>query len=272
MDTSGRAILLAGSTVMIALLGMFATGVNFMYGLAIASVFAVLLTLAASLTLLPAMLSKFGHRILRPSRAWRGNLLARRAAALSCAAGDEVTVAGHSRWRKWSETVQTRPWPLAIVSLAVMVALLLPVFALRLNPSDAGNDPTTTSTRRAFDLLAKGFGPGFNGPLSIVAELPNRDRAAALAALRGAVSHAPDVVAVTSPRIAPSGTVAVIEAYPRSAPQAAATTSLVNRLGHQVLPPLERSTRTRVLVAGFTAGAIDFAHVLSSKLPLLSGS
>ncbi len=271
MNTSGRAILLAGGTVMIALLGMFATGVDFMYCLAIASVLAVLLTLAATLTVLPAMLSQFGHRVVRPSRPRRRNLLAERAAAPSWARGDKVTIAGHSRWRQWSETIQARPWPLAIVALAVMVALLLPVFALRLNPSDAGNDPTNTSTRQAFDLLAKGFGPGFDGPLSIVAELPNRDRAAALSALRAALSHAPDVVAVTPPRIAPSGTVAVIEAYPRSAPQAAATTSLVNRLRHQVLPPLERSTRTRVLVAGFTASAVDFAHVLSSKLPLFIG-
>jgi putative drug exporter of the RND superfamily len=272
MDTSGRAIVLAGTTVVIALLGMFATGVSFMYGLAIASVLAVLLTLAASLTVLPAMLSRFGHRIVQ--RQARGRRRFVRRAAPSGGSTDGhlgvATVASHSRWRQWSQIVQARPWPLALVSLALMIVLLLPVFGMRLNPSDAGNDPAGTSTRRAYDMLAQGFGPGFNGPLLIVAELPNGSQAA-LPALRAAVNHTPDVVAVTPPRIAPSGKVAVIEAYPGSAPQAAATTDLVNRLRNTVLGPVEQRTGTTTLVGGFTAGAIDFAHVLSTKLPLFIG-
>src|SRR3984885_2514305 len=165
MDTSGRAILLAGSTVVIALLGMFATGVSFMYGLAIASVLAVLLTLAASLTLLPALLSRFGARMVRPRGERRRRLPVRSPAQANATA---VAVAPRaSAWRRWSETVQKRPWPLAIVSLAVMVALLAPVFAMRLDTSDAGNDPDNVSSHQAFDLLAQGFGPGFNGPLSL---------------------------------------------------------------------------------------------------------
>jgi putative drug exporter of the RND superfamily len=269
MDTSGRAILLAGATVVIALLGMFATGVSFLYGLAIASVIAVLLTLAASLTLLPALLSRFGSRLVRPRRARRG-LLRRRRAAVAMASGARVAapVSGRSAWRRWSETVQARPWPLAIVSVAVMIALLVPAFAMRLDTSDAGNDPANVSSRHAFDLLAQGFGAGFNGPLQLVAELPRRDQAAALPALRAAVSATPDVVAVTAPRIAPSGTVAVIQVYPGSAPQASATTNLVNHLRYDVLPPLEHRSGVRALVGGFTAGAIDFSHVLASKLPL----
>src|ERR1700733_3992073 len=114
MDTSGRAILLAGSTVVIALLGMFATGVSFMYGLAIASVLAVLLTLAASLTLLPALLSRFGARMVRPRGERRRRLPARRPAPAP--AHTSAAVAAASAWRRWSETVQKRPWPLAIVS------------------------------------------------------------------------------------------------------------------------------------------------------------
>jgi putative drug exporter of the RND superfamily len=274
MDTSGRAILLAGTTVIIALLGMFATGVSFMYGLAIASVFAVLLTLLASLTILPAMLSKFGHRIVRaPGTRQRSRFGRRRAAEPP----DDWAAAvmkerSRSRWRQWSLIVQARPWPLALASLTLMIVLLLPVFGLRLNPSDAGNDPANTSTRHAYDMLAKGFGSGFNGPLLIVAELPSGSQAAtALPAMRTAVKGTPGVVAVTPPRIAPSGKVAVFEAYPSSAPQAAATTTLVNRLRHEVLPPVEKGTGTTVLVGGFTAGAIDFAHVLSSKLPLFIG-
>jgi RND superfamily putative drug exporter len=263
MDTSGRAILLAGSTVIIALLGMFATGVSFMYGLAIASILAVLLTLGASVTVLPAMLSRFGHRVVA-----RWHPLSRRGAASS---DPGFPVTSRSRWRQWSELVQARPWPLAIASLAVIVALLLPVFALRLDPSDAGNDPAGTSSRQAFDLLAKGFGPGFNGPLLVVVQGPADRQAAALPRLRAAVSGTPDVVAVTPPRLAPNGTVAVFEAYPRSAPQAAATTNLVNNLRHNVVPPIKQQTGVKVLVGGFTAGAIDFSHVLASKLPLFIG-
>ena len=143
-----------------------------------------------------------------------------------------------------------------------------PVVAMRLDSSDAGNDPANTSSRHAFDLLAKGFGAGFNGPLLLVAELSGPGHAAALPALRAALSATPGVVAVTQPRIAPSGAVAVIQAYPDSAPQATATTNLVNRLRDRVLPALEHRTGMTVLVGGFTAASIDFSHVLGSKLPL----
>jgi putative drug exporter of the RND superfamily len=268
MDTAGRAVVLAGTTVVIALLGMFATGVSFMYGLSIASILAVLLTLVASLTILPALLSRFGHRVVGTADARPRRFGRRRGAVAETAVMKQRS---RSRWRQWSEIVQARPWPLALVSLGLMVALLLPVFALRLNPSDAGNDPAGTSTRHAFDMLAKGFGAGFNGPLLIVTELPGRSQAASLPAVRSAVARTPGVVAVTQPRVAPSGKIAVIEAYPSSAPQDAATTDLVNRLRHTVLPPLEHQSGATVLVGGFTAGSIDFSHVLSSKLPLFIG-
>ncbi|MGH2849404.1 MAG: MMPL family transporter, partial [Solirubrobacteraceae bacterium] len=261
MDTSGRAILLAGTTVVIALLGMFATGVAFMYGIAIASVLAVLLTLAASLTILPAMLSRWGHRIASAH-------IGRRArASVDPDELDPTAAASRTAWRRWSDTVQKRPRRLAFLSMAVMVALLLPVFALRLDTSDAGNDPSNTTSKQAFDLLAQGFGAGFNGPLLLVAELPKGSQNS-LPAIRGAALGTADVAAVTAPRISPNGQVAVMEAYPKSAAQAAATTDLVNRLRHDVLPPLERSTRTAVLVGGFTAGSIDFSNVLGGKLPL----
>ncbi len=265
MDTSGRAILLAGTTVTIALLGMFATGVSFLYGLAIASVLAVLMTMFASLTVLPAMLSKFGHRIVRPHARRR---FGRRGAA---AAAADDGAAHPSRWREWSRTVQRRPWPLALISLGVMIAVLLPVFALRLESSDAGNDPSGTHTREAFDLLARGFGPGFNGPLLIATELPSQNQTSTQEAVSAAVAKTPGVAAVTPARTSPSGNVAVFEAYPDSAPQAQATTDLVNHLRNDVAPPLEKQTGATVLVGGFTAGSIDFSHVLSVKLPLFIG-
>jgi RND superfamily putative drug exporter len=270
MDTSGRAILLAGTTVIIALLGMFATGVSFLYGLAISSCFAVLMTLVATLTVLPAMLSRFGDRIVRPRGARRGMFGRRRPVA---AEPPDAVIKAHSgsRWRQWSRTVQRRPWPLAVLSLGVMIALLLPVFVLRLQSSDAGNDPAGTSTRRAFDMLAQGFGAGFNGPLLIITELHGQNAESSLAQIRAAVHASSDVVAVTPPRLSPSGNLAVFEAYPGSSPQDPATTTLVNHLRHTVVPPLEHATGTSILVGGFTAGSIDFSHVLSTKLPLFIG-
>jgi putative drug exporter of the RND superfamily len=291
MDTSGRAVLLAGTTVVIALLGMFATGVSFLYGLSIASVLAVLMVLLASLTVLPAMLSRFGARIVRPRsprrRPFRRGTAATVPATVAgngavaavpgapvpangAAAASAATAASHSRWRQWSRTVQARPWPLTIISLGLMIVLLIPVFGLRLDSSDAGNDPSNTNTRHAFDLLAQGFGPGFNGPLLIVTELPNHSQAG-LPALAAAIGKTPNVVAVTQPRVSPSGTVATFTAYPGSAPQASATTALVNHLRDDVVPPLERQTGATVLVGGFTAGSIDFSHVLAKKLPLFIG-
>ncbi len=272
MDTCGRAIILAGSTVMIALLGMFATGVAFMYGLAIAAVIAVLLTLLASLTLLPALLARFGPRLVRPSDARGGRLKRTRPAARDTAAAAPSAVTNeHSAWRRWSGTVQRHPWPLAIISLAVMVALVTPVLALRLDESDAGNNPSRLSSRHAFDLLAQGFGQGFNGPLLLVAEISRHEQATTLSTLRSDVAGTPGVVAVTQPRISPSGSVAVLQAYPSSAPEALATTELVNHLRHTVLPPFEHSTGTPVLVGGFTAGSIDFSNYLANKLPLFFG-
>ncbi|HEY2771108.1 MAG TPA: MMPL family transporter [Solirubrobacteraceae bacterium] len=259
MDTSGRAILLAGTTVIIALLGMFATGINFLYGLAVASVLAVLLVLVASLTVLPAMLSRFGHRFVRPTRRER-----RRAA--------KGEAPRESSWRRWSITVQSHPRPLAALSLAFMVVCLLPVFGLRLDTSDAGNDPHDKSTYKAFTLLADGFGAGFNGPLTVAVEMPQgASQASQLATVRAAVQKTPDVVVVTSPRVSPSGNVAVMQAYPRTAPQDQATTDLVNHLRHDVLPPISKATGTTALVGGFTAGSIDFSNVLAGKLPLFIG-
>ena len=168
--------------------------------------------------------------------------------------------------------MQSRPWPLAILSLAVMIVLLLPVVGLRLESSDSGNDPSGTNTREAFDLLAQGFGQGFNGPLLIVdrrSEWATRRRPSPRFVTPS--STTPNVVAVTPPRISPAGNVAVFEAYPGSAPQAVATTNLVNHLRDDVLPPVKHQTGSTVLVGGFTAGSIDFSHVLADKLPLFIG-
>jgi RND superfamily putative drug exporter len=259
MDTAGRAVLFAGATVVIALLGMFALGVSFLYGLAVAAALAVLLVLAASVTLLPALLTFFGRRVGQPGRLAR--LIRRRPP------GDARTVGtGSGFWLRWIGAIQRHPAVAAIGATLLMLTLAAPALWLRLGSSDAGNDPTSYTSRQAYDLLAHGFGPGFNGPLSLVVQLPHRGDTAALATLRTVVAHTPDVVAVSPPRLNPTGNVAVISAYPRSSPQSSETTTLVKHLRSSVLPPVERQTRTTVYVGGATAIFIDFSGVLSAKL------
>ena len=147
-----------------------------------------------------------------------------------------------------------------------MIALLIPAFALRLDTSDAGNDPANHQLPARLRHARAGFRPGFNGPLTLVAEVRGRGQAAALAEIRLAALATPDVGAATEPRLSPSGRIGVIQVYPDSAPQASATTELVNTFRHRLLPPIEQRTGIPILVGGATAGSIDFSHVLSSKL------
>ena len=274
MDTAGRAVLFAGATVIIALLGQFALGISFLYGLAVASSLAVLMTMLAALSVLPALLSRFGERIARRGggrrRAGRG-----RAGDAQIAAGEAPHGAGGVQrpgfWARWAALVERHPWQGAIAGLAIMLTLCVPALALRLGNSDAGNNPPNQTTRQAYDLLAKGFGRGFNGPLQVVASLPRADDAAALASIGGALRASADVASVSPPRLSPRGSTAVFNVYPRSAPQALATAELVGTLRKHTLPPLAASTGTTLLVGGSNAIAIDFTQVIAGKLPLFVG-
>lgn len=256
MDTSGRAIVLAGCTVIIALLGMFTVGVAFLNGIAVAAAMTVALVLLASLTVLPALLSRYGEKVARGGRRARRRQEIRHD-------GDE-----RSLWRRWSAGVQRHPWLALGSSLALMLVVASPLLAMRLDSSDASNDPPSHSSYRAYEMLAAGFGKGFNGPLLVVVELPGGDHATALAQLSDQIRSTPDVAAVEPARLSPSGDTAVIRVFPSSAPEALATTELVNQLRSKVIPPVEHATGTTVLVGGFTAGSIDFSRVLSEKLPL----
>jgi putative drug exporter of the RND superfamily len=272
MDTAGRAVLFAGCTVVIALLGMMLLGVSFLYGVAISASIGVALVMLASLTMLPALLTLAGGRLARPSR------LARRRA------GRRPSEPGRGAWFRWSAVVRRRPWPIAIGATALMLLAAAPAIALRLGSSDASNDPSSQTTHRAYELLASGFGKGFNGPLLVVARLPHRPTAgtpaghtagvqdaAALARLRAALAAAPDVDSVSPARVNPSGEVATISVYPRSSPQAYATTRLISHLRGQVIPPIAREASMTVYVGGVTAGGIDFSSLLARKLPLFIG-
>ena len=256
MNTSGRAVVFAGVTVVIALLGMFALGVSLLNGAAVAAAIGVVLVLSASITLLPALLAFAGRRI---GEVGRGR------------ARDTGGAEPSRFWSRWVGQVQRRPALTAIAATAVLLVLAAPALGLRLASSDAGNDPASHTTRKAYDLLAKGFGPGFNGPLQVAVALPSQNGTAALAQLSGTLRSTPGVASVAAPRLSPGGTAAAVVAYPRTSPQSAQTSSLVTRLRDRVIPPLERSTGTRVFVGGATASQVDFSHVLSSKLPLFIG-
>jgi putative drug exporter of the RND superfamily len=283
MDTAGRAVLFAGCTVVIALLGMMLLGISFLYGVALSASIAVLLVMAASLTLLPALLTFAGTRLARPSRR------ARRRAA-------DAPESGGGAWLRWSAVVQRRPWAIATIATLTMLLIAAPAMALRLGSSDASNDPASETTHRAYELLARGFGRGFNGPLLVVAKLPHRSSgagaparsgeagpgtvrsaasagatAAALERLRAWLAAAPGVASVAPVRINPAGNVAAISVFPRSSPQAFATTRLVQRLRAGIAGPLMADASVTVYVGGVTAGGVDFATTLGHKLPLFIG-
>jgi RND superfamily putative drug exporter len=142
---------------------------------------------------------------------------------------------------------------------------------LRLASSDAGNDPASNTTRQAYDLLAKGFGPGFNGPLQFAVSLPKSGGSAALTQITGALHATKGIASVGAPRLNATGTAAAIVAYPTTSPQSAQTSSLVTQLRNRVIPPIENHTGARVYIGGATASQADFSHVLSSKLLLFIG-
>ncbi|HEY3866583.1 MAG TPA: MMPL family transporter, partial [Solirubrobacteraceae bacterium] len=282
LDTAGRAVLFAGTTVVIALLGMMLLGVSFLYGVAISASIGVLLVMLASLTLLPALLTTFGARVARPSRR------ARRRAAKAQTTTVATTPGEGGMWLRWSKFVQRKPWSIAVVSTLVMLLIAAPATALRLGSSDASNDPPGQTTHRAYELLAEGFGQGFNGPLLVVAKVPNPKKLqdaengvlstevahagkGSVEQLRAAIAATPGVASVAPAKLNPAGDVATITVYPHSSPQAYATTQLVERLRDQVDPPLEAHTGLTVYVGGVTAGAVDFATTLGHKLPLFIG-
>jgi putative drug exporter of the RND superfamily len=254
MNTAGRAMVFAGATVVIALLGMFALGVSFLYGAAIAASLGVLLVLVASLTLLPALLTFAGGRI-GAGRTRR----ARRPAT------------ENRFWSRWVGWIQRWPALAAIGATAVLFVLAVPTLGLRLGAGDAGNDSASQTTRKAYDLLAAGFGAGFNGPLQVAVELPRADRQAALVRLTSALRTTPGVASVATPRLNVAGDTAAIAVYPATSPQSAQTTSLVRHLRNEVLPPLAKATGAAIYVGGVTATQVDFAHVISGKLPLFIG-
>jgi len=272
VNTSGRAVLFAGVTVCIALLGMFALGVSFLYGVAIAAALGVAFTMATSVTLLPALLGFYGQKVL--SRKERRRIAEN---------GPEPERPGGLWWR-WAKLVESRPKTLAVLAAGFIVVIALPFFSLRLGSSDQGNGADSKTSKRGYDLLADGFGPGFNGPFLIAARVGGEADRATLSRLVDTLADTPGVASVTDPQYSPSGTAATISLFPTTSPQAAETSKLLNRLRDDVVPSVvgagaASSTAgqagtpagTQVYIGGATATGDDFSSVLQGKLPLFIG-
>jgi putative drug exporter of the RND superfamily len=254
LNTSGRAVLLAGLTVCVALLGLFALQVSFLYGVAVPLSLVVGLTMLASLTLLPAMLGFLGPKVLR--RAERSSLMRH---------GRQVEQAG-GFWLRWAEGHGGKAPVYGVLALAVIGVLAIPFFSMRSELLDASTDPPSSTTYQAYQLLAKGFGPGFNGPLELVGQVNSPADRARFAAFADLARSEPDVAEVLPPRISPNGKAEVAVVYPATGPQDAATTTLLDRLRAEV-PRAEAGSTLAIHIGGTTAESEDFSQVINSKLP-----
>jgi len=304
MDTAGRAVLFAGITVMISLLGMYIMEMNFIYGLAVGGSTTVGLMVLAALTLLPALLSLVGRRVDVTSRAalWSlivfaslslfgvifldtlelllvGSSLAVAIVALSFVVRSWRTPIKHrapkpkdqQRWFRWSRLVQKRPWTSFLAGLGFLSLLTIPLFNMRLALSDNGNRAEWQTARRAYDLLAEGFGPGFNGPLQLVAEVPVGTSEETIERIGAAVATDPDVVYV-SPAVSVPGDLRLWKVVQRESPQAEGTTELVHRLRDDVLPTAIGDSGVVVNVGGFTAIGVDLSGYFSRQVFLFVGA
>ena len=255
VTTAGRSVIIAGSTVVIAVLGLFLTGLPYMYGVAISASLAVLVVMVAAITLLPALLSYLGTRVDR----LRVPLLGRR---LKAAGGGESPAA------RWSHAVQRRPWTAAIVAAAILLALAAPALGMRLGFPDAGNDPPGTMTRQAYDLISEGFGPGANGPLVIAAELPSRAAQSKIDALAARIHQEEGVAFVSKPQVNKAGTAALLIVTPTTSPQDAKTTELVERLRGTVVPEVLGGSAVTAKIGGVTAALEDQSEFITGRMPL----
>ncbi len=243
LNTSGRAVLFAGGTVCIALAGMLVTQLRFLDGVVIGTSLTVVLSVLAATTLLPALLGFLGPRVL--SRKQRRKL----------ENGPEPERTDNLAVR-WSAAVQKRPRRIAAFALVVMAVLAFPVLSLRLGATDQGNDNASTTTRKAYDLLADGFGPGFNGPLQVVTSSGDTTT------LVKGIEATKDVARVAA--LPPTGGVTVIQVVPKTSPQSVETDDLIDTLRDKVIPEAGATGH----VGGVTAISKDFASVTGDRLPL----
>jgi RND superfamily putative drug exporter len=258
LTTAGRAVLFAGCTVMISVLGMMLMGLNFLYGLAVGTSITVAVAVGAALTLLPALLGFCGYKVDKLS------IHRKRPAGSTRISG----------WTRWADFVQRHPWPIAVIGFVVLASASLPVFGLRLGSADAGNNPKGTTTKTAYDTTAAGFGAGANGPMLIVADTKDQSKVSTsgLAAVAAALRTTPGVVMVSDFHASQSGGAAIATLIPTTGPQDKATESLVHNIRENVLPAATSGTDLAIHVGGQTASAIDFSDMIGQRLPLFIGA
>jgi putative drug exporter of the RND superfamily len=247
-------VIIAGSTVVIAMLGLFFMGISYMYGVALAASIAVLVVMSASITLLPALLGFAGPKVDR----LRIPFLGRR----------KLHEVGESPAFRWAHLVQRHPWLAALSATVVLLALAAPALGMRLGFPDAGNDPPDKMTRQAYDLLSQGFGPGANGPLLVAAELPNQASAQKLRVLATEAKADPGVATVVPPQLNPRGDAAIVTIIPKSGPQSEQTSDLVKRLRRDMIPSAIRGSGIRAEVGGTTASFEDQSDYIKDRLPV----
>ena len=263
--TAGQAVVVAGGTVVVAILGLQLAGIPFVAALGYSASIVVAVAVLVAITLLPALLGFAGPRVLAKSH--------RRAAhhaAESIEAGvvtDAETDGGHSGWVRWAHWVAYHPWRSATAATVVLLTLSIPVLDMRLGQADAGTDPTSTTHRQAYDLLADGFGDGFNGPLLLTIDLGDSSDPTVLDQIAADVDADPGVAAISSPEINRAGDTAIITAIPTTKPQDQATSDLVHRLRETTLPNATADSDATALVGGPTAGFIDQSDKISARLP-----
>jgi RND superfamily putative drug exporter len=256
INTSGRAVLFAGTTVCIAILGLIALGVSFFNGMAVATALAVGFTMAASLTLLPALLSLFGLKVL-PRR--------QRAAVR---AGEFIDDRPIGFWARWSEFISRRRFLVAVGAGAVMVALAIPFFSLQLGSSDQGSDPKGSTTRSGYDLISHEFGIGYNSTIEAVVNGPGASDPAFLQHVSQTIATVPGVDRTSLGTVPLTKDVAFVSFKTTTSPQSEKTYQLVRHLRSDVLPPLYNGSANHIYTYGDTAINVDFAKVLSRKMPL----
>jgi RND superfamily putative drug exporter len=257
VTTAGRSVIIAGATVVIAVLGLCLTGLSYMYGVAISTSLAVLVMMAASISLLPALLAYVGPRVDR----LRLPLIGRRRRI-------QTSGAHQSPAARWSHMVQRRPWPYAIVATAILLALAAPALGMRLGFPDAGNDPPDTMTRHAYDLNTEGFGAGTNGPIVIAADMPGPDSRPAVEQFADNLRGDDDVAFVPDPVFNEAGDAAIVTVIPDSSPQDEATSDLVNRLRDDTIPQQLGDTGVTAHVGGVTAALEDQSEYMKGRLPV----
>jgi len=264
MNTSGRAVLFAGGTVIVALLGMLILNAGFLTGLGIAAAVTVFLTVMAAVTLLPALLATMGRRVLRKSE---------RAATVSpaLAGADPVPDAALAHpgvWARWARLVELRPVVTAVLAVAMLAVLAVPALAIRLGAADDSSTPIGTSTRSFYDTMANAFGKGFDAQLLLVAETPDSQARTAWTTLAKELPEVKGIAAVGPPAAVSGNSLSMIQVVPTTASQDQATSDLVHTLRSSLVPRAEAGTDLRVYVGGTTATSIDMASALTSKLPL----